>query len=427
MGKSLILILLGASGVISLFKPWIGVVVAYLFVIMVPQDIWWWHFTGQRPVFIIMAFTLIGFSIYLINNISSLRIIIEKRYLLIIFLWAIYYLSYILGPYTNQESMYRWFEPTWMMSNINKMFLLFFIACICINDEIKLKAFVLIIVVASIYLTYWINDQYLFQGRFGRIGGPKSLTGFGVYTDENAFATFFVASIPFLYFIGYGINNKFIKYVLWSIIPLAWHSIFLTGSRGGLLGVIASLIYLVCRNEKKVYGIIIVIIFGIFFIWQAGDIMKSRAKTIDEYNTETSAKARLEAWQAAINMIKKHPITGVGLSSFGVAYPDFSDKKPREAHNSLLQISAESGIFAGLIYVLILFVAIKTGLQNRKKFKKRTIYKYLYNINEAALTSLIGLIVCSLFLTMNMSELFFYIIAILYIVKNITANDRAKI
>jgi len=290
MGRLLVYFLLGSVGLSGLIRPWVGVIGIYLVVIMVPQDIWWWHFAGTRPVFTLMIPTLIGFFILAASGGYNIRVLFQKRYIYIMLLWGCYFLSYVLGPYTDQGGPYRWFEPSWVMSNFNKMFLLFFVA------------------------------------------------------------------------------------------------------------------------------------------WQAGDMMKDRANTIYEYSEEESAMTRLEAWAAAINMVQNFPITGVGLASFGVAYPDHSDKKPREAHNTFFQVLGESGVPAGILYMVTLISAIRIAYRNgnrRKNEDKDDPEFMVWHINEAAMTSLIGLTCCSFFLSMNMSELLYYVIAIIFIVQNINEKRDA--
>jgi O-antigen ligase len=138
--------------------------------------------------------------------------------------------------------------------------------------------------------------------------------------------------------------------------------------------------------------------------------MRSRAETIGEFRTETSAATRLQAWSAASGMIADHPLTGVGLASFGPAFPDYSDNKPREAHNTFFQITAESGVLAGSMYILIVTSAILALRRNGSRLRKEQAEgkpDALYLINEATLVALCGLVVCSLFLSLQMFEIFY--------------------
>ena len=385
-------------------------VASYLLIILRPQDIWWWNFQGTRAVFIILLPTIAGFVI----DLSRGKLIFEpvknriNFYLLI--LWLFFALSYFFGPYIGVNSSRWWLQPDWAFSVINKIFILYFIACFYVNDEEKVKYLVLVTIVSIIYLIYWTNAQYFIYHRYGRIGGPTGFSGGSVYGDQNVFAMFFVTTLPFLYYYGLYIKNKYLRYVLWLLIPFGWHAIFLTGSRGGLLGLGITICIIAYRSPKKFIGLVIIPLFIVAYVWQAGQVMKERARTIDAYHTESSAEGRLQAWKAAINMIEAYPITGVGLAAFGVAFPDYSSKEPREAHNTFFQISAESGLIAGIMYLLVILESVKNLNFNSKILKaKSDKINLLFLTNEAVLTALIGFSVCSMFLSLQLVEIFYFL------------------
>ncbi len=56
----------------------------------------------------------------------------------------------------------------------------------------------------------------------------------------------------------------------------------------------------------------------------------------------------LTAWEGGLRMVMSHPLTGVGLSSFITALPDYIESRHMVAHNTLVQFAAESGVGAGL-------------------------------------------------------------------------------
>ena len=161
--------------------------------------------------------------------------------------------------------------------------------------------------------------------------------------------------------------------------------------------------------------------------------MKERAGTVSEYQTETSASTRVEAWKAALGMIAAHPVTGVGLASLGPAFPDFSDKKPREAHNTALQIGAESGAVAGIMYLLLVVTSIiglwrngarlrtqrATGDSNRER-------DLLYLMNEAVLVAFFGFVVCALFLSLQMSEIFYCLCLLVNVLLLVSGRHFAR-
>jgi putative inorganic carbon (HCO3(-)) transporter len=264
-------------------------------------------------------------------------------------------------------------------------------------------------------MTYWGNAQYFLYHKFGRIHGPTTLSGQGIYSDENNFAVLFVTGFPFLYYFGQYLNNRLIKWGASFIILFSWHAVFLTASRGALLGIASVLLMFLMRLEKKAIGLVIIAGFIAAFAWQAGDVMKSRSATITTYQQEDSASARIEAWKAAMGMMAAHPLTGVGFASFGQAFPDFSDIVPRVAHNTFFQIGGEWGVLAGLTYLVLIFSTVNRLRKNRTRLRKMetTDENRLYRcLNESCLLALTGFFVCSMFLSLQAYEVFYYLLVL---------------
>jgi O-antigen ligase len=345
---------------------------------------------------------------------QDLSLLLNRRNFFMLVLWLFFALSYYFGPYTEVINKFRFTDPEWAFSTLNKIFLLYFLACVCIDDLFKLRALVLTVLGSAVYLVYWANDMYLSGHVMGRLPGPVDIFGQGTYSDENAFAMLFVVGQPFLWYMAQAVERTWLRYAIWLVIPFCWHAVFLTASRGGLIGIAVTTLLMVIRGKNKALGLLLIPAFIGAYYWQAGDLMKERAATIDEYRTETSASTRIEAWNAALGMIKDHPLIGVGLASLGPAFPDYSDKKPREAHNTALQIGAESGAVAGLMYLLMVVTSITALWRNGSRLRGRQPEApggdgrdILYLINEAVLVAFFGFAVCALFLSLQLSEIFY--------------------
>jgi O-antigen ligase len=187
----------------------------------------------------------------------------------------------------------------------------------------------------------------------------------------------------------------------------------LTASRGALLAIAGVLLVFLLRVEKKAVGLLVVVLFGVTFIWQAGDIMKSRSATIQDYEEEDSAAKRLDAWEASIGMMLAHPLTGVGFASFGQAFPDFSDSVPRIAHNTFFQIAGEYGIIGAGAYLVLLLSTLnrlrKNGIGLRA-YRGTEPGWFYYCLNEACLLGLTGFFVCALFLSLETYDIFYYLL-----------------
>ncbi|MGD9948951.1 MAG: O-antigen ligase family protein [Desulfobulbus sp.] len=397
---------------LSLLFPWIGVIDGYFSILLGPHVIWWWTFEGSRHFLIIATCTLIGVFISIINNKIEAKRLFNKLNLYL-FIWMFFIIiSYFFGDYVNGGPGERYFDPAYILGIAIKSFLFYFLSTLCIDNDKKAKFLFLIIIFVSIYYIIWINQRYL-SGHYGRLGGPHGLN-ISQYGDENNFAMFFVISLPFLYFSKNLITNKFVNYFIWFFIPLGWHAVFLTGSRGGILGLGAGLIPIVFRPGRRRFGVVIILALCTVFIWQGGELMKHRAQTItiSQENADSSIMGRLNSWIAATKMMLKHPITGVGIASFGMAYPDFSEADPREAHNTYFQIGAESGVIAVVCYLLFLLSTIRElwriGRLQINLGNHITNFSSI-NMSDAVLSAWTGFATCAFFLSLQLFEQFFYL------------------
>ena len=427
--RVVIIMLLATGACVSIARPWIGIVIAYLFAVLTPQTIWWWSFTDLRPVYWILLPTLIGFVVLMVKGKIDFSIVRNRRCLFLLVLWICFTLSFYFGPYVSTGGPYRFTDAGWAMETIHKMFLLSFVGTLCIDDKKKLLPLAGVVVVAGIYLIYWANLQYLTGQAYGRLAGPVDQYQIGIYADENNFSMVFVVAQPFIWYAGFLLKNKFLRWGVWLIIPFGWHAVFLTASRGGLIGLAVVTLLVAIRARSKMLGLLFIPALLAAYMWQAGDLMKSRAGTIETYKTEASANQRLEAWSAARAMIADNPLTGVGLTSFGPAFSSYSEFHPREAHNTFLQISAESGLIAGFSYLIVVLSSLWALWRNGTRYRKRgelITENRLYLLNEAILVAFAGLAVCSVFLSHQIFEMFYFLCLLVNSVLYLSAKEDAE-
>jgi len=412
----------------SLIKPWIGVLAYYMLALFVPAAMWPWVFKDTRVSFYIALATILGFILFTFGKKIDFTVLKSKQNLYLFILWFFLVISYFFSPYGATENSGIMFDPKYLLTNMTKVILFYYIAILLIDNKQKYHFLIMIILATATYFIYWGNMQY-FTGELTRLG-TLGLTGPGfagissVYTDENAFAMFFVMSIPFLYFMGDYYNNKIIKYFLWFLIPWAWHAIFLTGSRGGLIGLGIVTLFIAIRSKKKILMIVIPILLILAFVFQAGGYMQKKSTMILNIEGEGSAQSRLHAWDAALKMTIDHPITGVGLGNFMSAFRDYSDKEGKiiVTHNSVLQFASEAGIFAGLMFLLLCF-GLFTDYWKHLKLKSKDTDPFFVATRESIMGSLAGFFVCAQFLNLATYETFYYLL-VLNTVQNRLVNSK---
>jgi len=75
---------------------------------------------------------------------------------------------------------------------------------------------------------------------------------------------------------------------------------------------------------------------------------------------DSSAQGRLDIWEYALEMFKSSPIFGVGFRTFGYV-------KNIDTHNNFVKILAELGLIGFCIYLVLYFIAFKSGWQLYRK------------------------------------------------------------
>ena len=158
-------------------------------------------------------------------------------------------------------------------------------------------------------------------------------------------------------------------------------TIFLSGSRGGMLAIfveLATLGVLLSRQKKQVRIALgaasFIIVLVSLLAWLGGKELTTRVTSIStETKGEISGGMRLSIDRDALKMFAHRPVLGWGLGTFPVVYPQFrsfyTNFFVNEAHNDYLQLLAEMGILGSSTMVWFLFIVFR---QVRRKTHKWT-------------------------------------------------------
>jgi len=186
-------------------------------------------------------------------------------------------------------------------------------------------------------------------------------------------------------------------------------TIFLSGSRGGMLAFAVQMAVLVAlfagrdkdRDKDKgrkaaiALGIFLAITVGLLAWLGGGELTKRMASIHSETRSELSGGLRLAIDRDGLRMLREKPLLGWGLGTFPEVYPQFRSFYTNffinEAHNDYIQLLVEMGIL-GLAAMLWFLAA--TFWQALKK-----VDRWADNVNGtvtlAALLGVIGILVHS--------------------------------
>lgn len=214
---------------------------------------------------------------------------------------------------------------------------------------------------------------------------------YGLAYNINILAFSLSIKIPLLIYFLKKELGKF-RHLLLLIYIFLILLLFVLGTRSAtyslLIIILSVLVYnIFCIKNRKIsfyIKVLIPIIFAPAILTLSTETISekiiSNAKSIISEN-DSSINYRINFYKHAINSIKKNPLQGIGVGNwklFSIEYDKENLEEytvPYHAHNDFLQITAESGILAGVSYILI-FLSYLFGSIN--KFLVNKSYKILY-------------------------------------------------
>lgn len=201
------------------------------------------------------------------------------------------------------------------------------------------------------------------------IGGKTMMRAIGLFPDPHMLAFFLGLISPFvLVMIFFGKKHRLLLLFVACLLLLV---LLLTFSRGGYLGLLVSLIFIIPllwrrleRKGKFFWGGLAGLIMVVALIF--GTPVISRFFSSFDL-AEGSNLGRLQIWQESLAVAGQHPLLGVGLGNYPAAI-DFSGtyRSAVSSHNLYLDILAETGIFGLLAWLWFLASA---GLASLKAIK----------------------------------------------------------
>ncbi len=397
------------GGIVVLAEPYIGVVGYYFMAFIRPQETFW-GFKEARFTLLISVATLVAAGLqYAVR--PDFGFLMRRQNFFILLLWLSIFLSTLYGDFGGPE-------PKWM-DYYNKMFIMYFMLIGLTTSEKKLYWLAWVLIVSIGYLGWWGNERYFLDG-WNIVHGP-GMPGAAFY-DENAFSMVIVMGVPFVWYMMRTTRSRFIQIGLIGLIPIMAHTVMLTFSRGGFLGLAATMAIIALRERNRKLGGAIIACGLVFFALLAGEEYKNRIGSIENYERDRSAEGRLESWEAGIKMAVHNPFFGVGLNRYLEAFPYYSVHQPRVAHNSWVQIGAECGLAAVASYgflVLFTMTAIRR-IRKRIPLLPEESARYAEMLANAYLVSMIGYLVCGFFLSMEDFEFFYLLVGMVQILDRVT-------
>ncbi len=351
-------------GCISGFRrPWIGIVIFFVFATLEPTWNWRWAIDTTFPYQKYLAFsTLLGFSL---SGFKFLPFNSYPRYAAFALIGFLA-LAFLAAQFTiNAEFTRRYMDVLWKVVAMNLLVLL------VIDDRRKLWILMWAIVLSQGYNAYQINMDY-FQVGYSRYARRD----WGTKGDNNVYSIFTIPVMGLACGLAVYSEKMWQKALAVVVFVFQAHQIMLLDSRGsmiGALGLVVTFLIFMPKNFKIIATvasttIIVAALAGPSVMQEFSSSFKASGER------DSSAEGRFDLWKAGAAITADYPLLGVGPYAGQFLVPQYytgSDRKENKGlHNLFFEISTGCGLPAAVLYVAFFFLLWMGCLLARYRFKQ---------------------------------------------------------
>lgn len=383
---------------VTLFRPFFGLMVYSWLAYMRPQDMTWGA-SRMLPLSQWVAIAMLAGLVLTLGRERLMTLKLQTALLILLAGWISLSTLQALVPEMAQD----------VYGHYWKAILITVLTTGLVRDRRRFYLLLMVIV-------FSIGFLGAKRGLFGLLrGGVRFHDGPGGFmNDNNSFALVLCMVLPLLAGFALAEGRRSVRIAAAVAAGLCVLSILFTFSRGGFLTLCLVGGLLVWRSRRRlVVGGVLALALTCFLFFTSDKMTAeyaARAGSITNYEQDGSAQGRLTAWVTSWRVFLDYPVFGVGPNNFAAVYDRYSPApgRFRVAHNSYLQLLAECGMPAVLLFV----GALAAAYWRLQKLRKATSLSWVEIQARMFQISILGYVLGSMFLNQAYNELIYHLIGL---------------
>jgi len=326
-----------------LARPWLGILLWTWVGLMNPHKLTFGFAFNFPFAEIIGIVTMV--AIFFSRESKRLPMYAPVIFLLALDLWMVATTIFALFP-----------TDAWQqLEKIAKIQLFIVLTMVVMRSRERIRLLVWVSVLSLAYYGIKGGIYTLSKGGGGMVLGPE-----GAFIAGNTeISLALTMTLPLMRWMQMQESRRAVKLGLAICMALVFVAILGSYSRGGFLALFAMGMALWLKGRKKaILGILLAILVPAFLMFMP-EAWWNRMETIQTYQEDGSAMARLNSWGFGWNLAKDRPIVGGGLFAFQpAAFERYAPDPTRvwDSHSIWFSILAEHG-FVGLALFIGLWVS----------------------------------------------------------------------
>ena len=372
-----------------------------------------WGFAHDFPFAMIVGLVTIV-SILISKEPKRLPMSPPVAMLLALVIWmTITTLFFSLYPH---EAWEKW-------NKVMKIQLFIFLTIVMMQSEQRIRGLVFVSTLSIAYFGIKGGVYTIMRGGGGMVLGPDG----GFIEGNTEIALALTMTLPTMRWLQQQTERRWLRHVATVCMVLIAVSVLGSYSRGGLLALGAMAVFLWLKSRKKVGLGIALVVLGVTFVTFMPEQWHEKMHTIETYQDDSSAMARIATWQFARNLAWDRPIGGGGFDtfqpeSFAKWAPTSSTVDP---HSIWFQMLAEHGFVGLAIYLLLWICAWRAGTRIIASCRGRADLQWASDLAAMIQAALVGFWVGGSFLGLAYWDYPFYLVVILVLTNIVVSRQLA--
>ena len=226
---------------------------------------------------------------------------------------------------------------------------------------------------ASMYGFYQFVNPSIMSDTFATSASIK-VRIYSTFENPNFFSEFLLLSLCETGALlgAYWKKSKAACSVIGVLLVLQLAAFFLTYTRGSWLALAAGIVIAAFVLKPRLAALFMAVIVLV------GLIPPVFTRLIGVFSGDSSTEFRIGLWKAAFTAIGEKPLFGGGLGDFYTIYQSVVQRHPAlyqgvtqfGSHNSYLQLSAETGILGGLLFICAVLSLVWAGVRLARRARQ---------------------------------------------------------
>ncbi len=385
------------GALVSLVRPFHGLLIYICFAIIRPTSLWHWSVPSDGSYSRIVAIALlVG---WLMNGLGEWRL--GKGAAMVVAFLGFFGWAIVSATTAVADSSLAFGQ----VEEYAKILLPFLVGMTMIHSPRQVKQLAWVLVLSHGYLAYEFNLMYYTSPFFD----PNDWMFAGL--DRNGIAITMVTAAGLAFFLGLDAVRSWQRWLCFALAGLMVHVVLFSMSRGGMLAVVATGVVsfvLIPKRPKTVAVFALAIVVGLSL---AGPAVVERFQHTfeDEKDRDASAQGRVELWSACAGVIMAEPVTGIGPLNWRLVAHNYGFPVGKDAHSMWLHVGAEMGV-PGLAFLVAFYGLCIFRLWPLARARRKDVDEWTATVARMTIAALAGFAVSAQFVSVQGVELPYYIV-----------------